>query len=156
MLGRGRLHLVELNRFLRRISTALNIHTSVVIGTGTTDVRQPDYPIAALQQLARNAVLHRTYESTASPVRLTWYDDRVELFSPGGPYGVVTVENLGRAGVTDYRNPVLAEAMRSLGYVQRFGAGLQIARAAALRSGNPPPAFDVDPSYVGVTLWRTP
>ena len=61
-------------------------------------------------------MLHRNYESTASPVRLTWYDDRVELFSPGGPYGAVTVENFGRPGVTDYRNPVLAEAMRNLGY----------------------------------------
>ena len=134
----------------------LNIHTSVTIGTGTTDVRRPDYPLAALQQLARNAVLHRNYESTASPVRLTWYDDRVELFSPGGPYGAVTVENFGRPGVTDYRNPVLAEAMRNLGYVQRFGAGLQVARSAAERNGNPPIEFTVDPSYIGLTLWRAP
>lgn len=143
---------------LRRLDEllTLNIHTAVTIGTGTTDVRRPDYPLAALQQLARNAVLHRNYESTASPVRLTWYDDRVELFSPGGPYGAVTVENFGRPGVTDYRNPVLAEAMRSLGYVQRFGAGLQIARSAAQRNGNPPIEFVPDPSYIGITLRRAP
>lgn len=133
----------------------LNIHTAVTIGTGGTDVRRPDYPLSALQQLVRNAVLHRNYEGTASPTRLTWYDDRIELYSPGGPYGSVTVENFGRPGVTDYRNPVLAEAMRNLGYVQRFGAGLQIARAATERNGNPTIDFAVDTSFVGVTLRRT-
>ncbi len=70
---------------------------------GLRDVRRPNYPLAALQQLTRNAILHRSYEGIGSPVRLTWYDDRVEIFSPGGPYGVVTVENFGRPGVTDYR-----------------------------------------------------
>lgn len=135
---------------------SLNIHTAVTIGTGTTDSRRPDYPLAALQQWVRNAVQHRNYEGTASPTRLTWYDDRIELFSPGGPYGSVTIENFGRPGVTDYRNPVLAEAMRNLGYVQRFGAGLQIARAAAERNGNPPAEFDVDASYIGLALRRTP
>lgn len=143
----------------------LNIHTAVVIGTGTTDVRRPDYPLAALQQLARNAVLHRNYEGTASPTRLTWYDDRIELFSPGGPYGSVTVANFGRPGVTDYRNPVLAEAMRNLGYVQRsrppavearFGAGLQLARASVERNGNPPVEWDVDAGYVALTLRKAP
>lgn len=135
---------------------SLNIHTAVTIGTGTTDSRLPDYPLAALQQLARNAVLHRNYEGTSAPTRLTWYDDRIELFSPGGPYGSVTVENFGRPGVTDYRNPVLAEAMRNLGYLQRFGAGLQVARAAAARNGNPLIEFDVDASFIGLTLRRTP
>lgn len=134
----------------------LNIHTAVTIGTGSTDVRRPDYPLSALQQLVRNAVLHRNYEGTSSPTRLTWYQDRIELHSPGGPYGSVTVENFGAPGVTDYRNPVLAEAMRNLGYVQRFGAGLQIARSAVERNGNPPIEFTVEPSFIGVTLRRAP
>lgn len=134
----------------------LNIHTAVTIGTGSTDVRRPDYPLSALQQLVRNAVLHRNYEGTSSPTRLTWYQDRIELHSPGGPYGSVTVENFGAPGVTDYRNPVLAEAMRNLGYVQRFGAGLQIARSAVARNGNPPIEFTVEPSFIGVTLRRAP
>jgi ATP-dependent DNA helicase RecG len=130
----------------------LNIRTSVNIGEGLRDVRSPNYPLAALQQLTRNAVLHRSYDGTASPVRLTWYHDRVEIYSPGGPYGVVTVENFGQPGVTDYRNPVLAEAMGSLGYVQKFGAGLPIARRTLADNGNPPPEFSPDPSYVGVVI----
>ena len=137
----------ELDELLR-----LNIRTSVRIADDLRDSRQPDYPLAALQQLTRNAVLHRTYEGTAAPVRVTWYEDRVEIYSPGGPYGVVTVENFGRPGVTDYRNPVLAEAMGSLGYVQKFGAGLPIARRSLAGNGNPPPEFSPDPAYVGVVV----
>jgi len=139
----------ELDELLR-----LNIRTAVRIGDDLRDSRQPDYPLAALQQLTRNAVLHRTYEGTAAPVRVTWYDDRVEIYSPGGPYGVVTVENFGQPGVTDYRNPVLAEAMGSLGYVQKFGAGLPIARRSLADNGNPPPEFTPDPAYIGVVVWK--
>jgi ATP-dependent DNA helicase RecG len=137
----------ELDELLR-----LNIRTAVTISDKLRDSRRPDYPLAALQQLTRNAILHRSYEATASPVRITWYSDRVEIYSPGGPYGVVTVENFGQPGVTDYRNPILAEAMGGLGYVQKFGAGLPIARRTLETNGNPPAEFTPDPSYVGVIV----
>lgn len=137
----------ELDELLR-----LNIRTAVTIGDELRDSRRPDYPLAALQQLTRNAIMHRSYEATASPVRITWYNDRVEIYSPGGPYGVVTVENFGQPGVTDYRNPILAEAMGGLGYVQKFGAGLPIARRTLEMNGNPPAEFTPDPSYVGVIV----
>jgi ATP-dependent DNA helicase RecG len=52
---------------------------------------------------------------------------------------------------------VLAEAMRNLGYVQRFGAGLPIARAAAAeRNDNPTIEFAVDSAYIGVIPRRAP
>lgn len=139
---------------LRRLDEllALNIHTAVMIGAASREERRPDYPLAALQQITRNALLHRSYEGTNAPTRITWYADRVEIYSPGGPYGAVTVENFGMPGATDYRNPVLAEAMRSLGYVQRFGAGIPIARRALAEGGNPMPEFTADPAYVGVIL----
>lgn len=52
-------------------------------------------------------------------------------------YGQVTRENFGQAGINDYRNPNVAEAMRHLGYAQHFGADIQIARQALARNGNP-------------------
>lgn len=134
---------------------ALNIVTAVDIGTGLKEERQPDYPLEALQQLARNAFLHRGYEGTNSPVRITWYSDRIEIHSPGGPFGSATIENFGSPGITDYRNPTLAEAMRGLGYVQRFGAGLPIARKSLHDNGNPPPEFVPDHSYVGVIIRKS-
>lgn len=139
----------ELDELLR-----LNTRTAVDVGTGLKDVRKADYPLAALQQLTRNALLHRNYEGTNSPVRLTWYNDRIEIYSPGGPYGTVTIENFGRPGITDYRNPILAEAMGALGYVQRFGAGLPIARKSLDENGNPPANFTPNASYVGIIVRR--
>lgn len=80
--------------------------------------------------MLRNAYMHRSYETTNAPIRVYWFDDRIEIASPGGPYGSVTMENFGQPGIADYRNPNLAEAMRALGWVQRFGAGIGIARKA--------------------------
>lgn len=134
----------------------LNITTSVGFMSGRREERMPDYPLVALQQVARNAVMHRSYEHTASPVRITWYSDRVEVISPGGPYGIVSVENFGLPGITDYRNPALADLLRGLGYVQRFGMGLPATRRSLERNSNPPPEFTVTASHVSVTIRRRP
>ena len=113
------------------------------------------YPWAALQQLVRNAVMHRTYEATNAPVRITWFNDRIEIINPGGPYGIVNSENFGQPGVTDYRNPHLAEALKVLGYVQRFGVGIATARRLLAENGNPPPEFDATTNqYLRVVVRR--
>ncbi|HAK95446.1 MAG TPA: transcriptional regulator [Planctomycetes bacterium] len=135
---------------IRRLDEKLAAHnrTRVDFTSGPREQRAPLYPVVALQQITRNAILHRTYESTHAPVRVTWYDDRIEILSPGGPYGAVTPENFGTPGLTDYRNPNLAEAMRVLGYVQKFGGGIVAARNALQKNGNPPPEFRVDQGHV--------
>ncbi len=129
----------------------LNGRTRVQIVGTDREVRTADVPLAALRQIARNALMHRTYETNA-PVRVYWFTDRVEVHSPGGPYGIVTRENFGRPGASDYRNPVIAEMMRSLGIVQRFGVGLGIAAQAMEANGNPPMSWDVTDSFVVCTL----
>jgi len=78
----------------------------------------------------------------------------MEIMNPGGPYGQVTRRNFGKPGVTDYRNRHLAEAMRNLGYVQQFGVGIQLAREALRRNGNPPPEFTLEDTYTLVILRR--
>jgi ATP-dependent DNA helicase RecG len=103
--------------------------------------------------LVRNAVIHRSYEATASPVMLTWYADRVEITSPGGAYGAVTAETFGQPGLTDARNPGLASAAKMMGFVQRFGSGIPRARAALRANGNSPAKFQIEPNFVNVTIW---
>lgn len=56
----------------------VNISVATDITAQPIELQQPDYPIVALQQLGRNAVMHRTYEGTDAPVRITWFNDRIE------------------------------------------------------------------------------
>jgi ATP-dependent DNA helicase RecG len=147
-----------LSRQMEQVDELLRLHvmTAVDITSGDKERREPDYPIPALQQIIRNAVMHRIYEGTNAPVRIYWYSDRIEVISIGGPYGHVTCENFGQPNVNDYRNPHLAEAMRCLGYAQRFGVGIQIARDALARNGNPPLEFQIDSRMIIATLRRAP
>jgi ATP-dependent DNA helicase RecG len=147
-----------LGQVLRRIDEKINAHNRNAVDITTTDreLRTQPYPRVALQQLIRNAVMHRTYENTNAPVRVHWFDDRIEIINPGGPFGAVTRENFGRPGITDYRNPNLADAMRVMGFVQRFGIGIQTARAELKKNGNPELEFQVEPMTVLATVRRRP
>lgn len=139
---------------LRRTQEILSAHnrTQIDVTTGATHRIAKNYALTALLQLVYNAILHRTYESTHSPIRLYWFDDRIELQSPGGPYGNVTNENFGKPGITDYRNPNIAEVLKTLGYVQSFGRGIAIARDACKKNNQPEPVFEVNQSIVNWTL----
>jgi len=131
-----------------------NIQTSVDFTSGPVETRKPDYPLVALQQIARNAILHRSYENTNAPVRLYWFEDRIEIQNPGGPYGQVTKQNFGKPGAYDYRNPNLAAVMKELGYVQRFGFGIATARRELEKNGNPELEFQVEDSHVAAIIRR--
>ena len=111
------------------------------------------YPRVAVRELLMNAVMHRDYASTA-PLRITWLEDRLEIQSPGGLYGEASPENFPRQ--TSYRNPVVAEALRALGYVNRYGRGVLRAQGALERNGSPPAEFQFDAGYVLATIRRRP
>ncbi|MDP2066459.1 MAG: ATP-binding protein [Burkholderiaceae bacterium] len=147
----------NLDTMLRRLDEKLKATLTVAVdftSGSTTEVRATPYPLSALQQLARNAVMHRTFEGTNAPVRIYWFDDRIEISNPGGPYGAVTQENFGRPGASDYRNPILAGVLKNMGFVQRFGFGIAEARRAMDANGNPAPEFQVEATNVLVTLRR--
>jgi ATP-dependent DNA helicase RecG len=137
---------------LRVADELIDIFVVKPVLIGDVRVEVPTYPAIALKQVIRNALLHRSYVDANTPVRFTWYSDRVEISSPGGPFGGVTPENFGQPGVTSYRNPTLAEAMRTLGYAERFGMGLQIVRQSLEGNGNPPAEYRVDDHFVHVTI----
>lgn len=138
---------------IRRTEEKLGAHNTaaVDIKSSPTEIRTPRYPPVALAQLFRNAVLHRTYEDTNAPIRVIWFSNRIEIASPGGPYGVVNESNFGKPGFVDYRNPVLAEVLKNLGFVNRFGVGIATALRELETNGNPRPTFEVQPNWV---LWK--
>ena len=147
-----------LSQMLRRLDEKLSgfLTTSVDFTSATTEIRRSPYPLSALQQLVRNAVMHRTYEGTNAPVRVYWFDDRIEIYSPGGPYGTVNASNFGQLGFSDYRNLAIAGVLKTMGFVQRFGFGIADARRALAANGNPPPEFDVQPTMVLATVRKAP
>lgn len=129
----------------------INISVATDITAGPRENRQPDYPPEALRQLTNNAVMHRNYESTNAPIRLYWFSDRIEIQSPGGLYGIVTPQNI-HEGVTDYRNPLIAEIMHHLGFAQRFGVGIQLAKDSLKHNGNPELEFEFSTTHTTVTV----
>lgn len=139
---------------IRRLEEKLEAHNlhQVRFHNVVRESRKSSYPMDALRQLVRNAVMHRSYEATHAPVRVYWFDDRIEIHNPGGPFGSVTPENFGQPGITDYRNPNLAEALRALGFVQRFGAGIAIARKLLSDRLH----FAVQPGFVAAIVRAAP
>ena len=100
-----------------------------------------NYPELALRELLMNACMHRDYQSNM-PIRLYQYDDRIEILNAGGLYGEARPENFPT--VNDYRNPIIAEAMRGLKYVNMFNRGIERVKTMFKENGNPEPTFKVD------------
>ena len=124
---------------IRRIEEILkiNISTSLKLSeVGGPNIQSSDYPLVALRQIVRNAVIHRDYESH-TPIRVYWYNDRVEIQSPGGPYGQVNADNFAEEGLTSYRNPTIATALKNLDFIESFGFGIPEAKRALKENGNP-------------------
>lgn len=112
-----------------------------------------NYPETAVRELLMNAVMHRNYDSN-TPIRFYVFSDHIEIHSPGGLYGEVTVENFPNRN--SYRNPIIAEAMKSLGFVNRFGYGVQRAQALLADNGSSPAEFIFDEHTVLVKIIERP
>ena len=91
------------------------------------------------RELLMNAIMHRDYESNA-PVAFYEYDDHIEIQNAGGLYGKVSANNF--PNVSDYRNPFIAEAMKVLGYVNRFSRGVYRVQKELEENGNGKASFD--------------
>lgn len=109
------------------------------------DILKKSYPESALRELIINAVTHRDYQVSA-PVRVFVFSDRIEIDNPGGLFGRVTPDNFGR--FSDYRNPVVAEGLKGLGFINRFGYGVARVNRAMQENGSPPVQWQFEPHSV--------
>ena len=101
------------------------------------------YPDWSIRELLLNAIIHRDYLIGNAPIKFYDYNGyRLEISNPGGLYGQATADNFPY--VNDYRNPLLAEAMKVMGYVNKFNRGIAKVKAEMEKNGNPPPIFDVN------------
>lgn len=127
---------------------------------GTRPLRQPnladmtvrDYPEVALHELLMNAVVHRNYDNSTTPVSINHFSDRIEIQNPGSLFGDLTRGQFPN-GVS-YRNPVLAEAAKTLGFVNRFGRGVAVAQSALLQNGSPPLEYVVGDNHMLMTVGK--
>jgi ATP-dependent DNA helicase RecG len=111
-----------------------------------------NYAGSAVKELLYNAVIHKNYESNA-PIKFYEFSDRIEISNAGGLYGKARPENFPNEN--DYRNPVLAEAAKNLGFVNAFNVGVKRAISALITNGNPAPVFiKDDPTSFAVTIFR--
>ena len=99
-----------------------------------------NYPNNALRELMMNACMHRDYQSNM-PIRLYQFDDHIEIMNAGGLYGEARPENFPM--VNDYRNPIVAEAMKEMKYVNMFNQGVKRVQDMLRENGNKEAAFDV-------------
>ena len=145
----------DLHSVLRELEGRLRllIQTTMRPVSALEEKLLPDYPEWALRELLMNAVMHRNYDSN-TPIRFYAFSDHIEIQSPGGLYGEATPENFPTRN--SYRNPVIAEAMKSLGFVNRFGYGVQRAQTLLKLNGNPPAEFEFDEHTVLVKIYRRP
>ena len=100
-----------------------------------------NYPEGAIRELVMNACMHRDYQANM-PIRLYQFDDYIEIMNAGGLYGEARPENF--PSVNDYRNPLVAEAMRVMKYVNKFNRGVTRVQEMLKDNGNYPADFDID------------
>ena len=89
-------------------------------------IEYPEYPERAVQEGIVNALIHRDYSVIRSEVHLDIYDDRLEIYSPGGMYDSTFVQNIDPYKVSSSRrNPVLADLFARMDLMERRGSGLR-------------------------------
>lgn len=95
----------------------------------------------ALRELLMNACMHSDYQSNM-PIRFYRFKNRIEIMNDGGLYGKARPENF--PDINDYRNPIIAEGMKNLKYVNMFNRGIDRVQATLKENGNEPAVFDVE------------
>ena len=116
---------------------------------GMTRIGVPNYPERAFREGIANALIHRDYTRLGSTY-VQWREDRIEISSPGGfPLGV----RLDNLLVTEPRprNPLLADAFKRAGIVERTARGIDTIFYEQLRNGHPVPSYERS-TEAGVTL----
>ncbi len=113
-----------------------------------------DYPEIALHELLMNAVIHRNYDNSTTPISINQFSDRIEIQNPGSLFGDLNRRQFPN-GVS-YRNPVLAEAAKTLGFVNRFGRGIAVAQQELIRNGSPLLEYEVGENHMLMILRKRP
>lgn len=113
------------------------------------------YPPVAVREAIVNAVAHADYSQRGAPIRISMFDDRLEIENPGLlPFGL-TIDDV-RAGISKLRNRVIGRVFHELGLIEQWGSGVQRMTAACRDAALPEPQFEEIATRFRVTLRATP
>ncbi|MBO6219886.1 MAG: putative DNA binding domain-containing protein [Treponema sp.] len=114
-----------------------------------------EYPVKALREIILNALIHRDYSihTENEPIRIEMYPDRIEVSNPGGLYGRLTIEELGKTK-SDVRNPFIAAALEILNTTENRYSGIPTIYAEMKKAGLLEPKFENIRGTFKVTLYN--
>lgn len=141
---------------VRAIEQAIQfIEKHSTLGATIGRVRRKDrwnLPPLAVREALINAVAHADYSQRGAPIRVSLFDDRLEIENPGLlPFGL-TVEDLEH-GVSKLRNRVIGRVFHALGLIEQWGSGVQRMIAACREAGLAPPRFEEIATRFRVTIY---
>lgn len=137
---------------LRQVDLFVRDHLrSVVRLVGLIHQETIEYPLEALRELLVNAVAHRDYNMQGDNIHLYIFSDRIEIHSPGGLPGPVTLQNLLEARFS--RNAVIMQLLSDMGFVERLGYGLNRVTSVMREQNLRPPRFEEVAGSFRVTLY---
>lgn len=114
--------------------------------TGNGRVEMPEYPEQAVHEVIVNALIHRDYMEIGSEVHIDIFDDRMEVYSPGGMFDGSIVQNLDTDNVASKRrNPVIADIFSRMHFMERRGSGFKKIKADYRHAVNYRP--EVEPMF---------
>ena len=93
---------------------------------GDGRIEMPDYPDRAVLEGVVNALIHRNYMEIGSEAHIDMFDDRIEIYSPGGMISGISLEGKDLLKIpSKRRNPILADIFSRLKYMERRGSGFK-------------------------------
>lgn len=139
---------------LRRMQTFLadNLRKEVKIGQTMAREEQFEYPMEAAREVVVNAVAHRDYSIQGDGIRLYIFADHMEVTSPGGLPGPVTIENIVNERFS--RNPIIVQVLADLGFIERLGYGVDRMIALMKSHGLSAPQFEETSGGLKVTMFN--
>ena len=116
---------------------------------------RPEYPTVAIREAVLNALVHRDYSihTEGMPIQLQIFTDRIEIQNPGGIYGRIRIDQLGKVQ-PDTRNPVLASALETMGITENRYSGIPTIRRALKEYGLEAPEFKIERNNFVVRFYR--
>lgn len=132
----------------------MKVQTVVDPSTGARADRT-EYPINAIREALLNALIHRDYSNftEGTPIQLDFFQDRLEIHSPGALYGRMTVDQLGHTR-PDLRNPTLATMTEALTGAENRYSGIPTIRRELQEAGLPAPVFENRRNEFVVTFYN--